>query len=80
MLHDSQVGNRCGEELLDELVGISPNLYNFDGENDWEFSSTVLLLLKYWNGIKACVENGNAECRNEFVRILNRMAISHGEM
>jgi hypothetical protein len=79
MLHSGQVGNRCGEELLDELVGISPALYNFDGENDWEFSSTVLLLLKYWDGVKVCVENGNTECRNEFVRILNRMAISHGK-
>jgi hypothetical protein len=78
MLHSGQVGNRCGEELLDELVGISPNLYNFDNENDLEFSSTVLILLKYWNGIKACVEKGNTEYRNEFVRILNRMAISHG--
>jgi hypothetical protein len=79
MLHDSQVGNRCGEELLDELVGISPNLYNFDNENDLEFSSTVILLLKYWNGIKACVEKGNTETRSEFVRILNRMAISHSK-
>lgn len=56
MLHSGQVGNRCGEELLDEFVGISPNLYNFDNENDLEFSSTVLILLKYWNGIKACVK------------------------
>jgi hypothetical protein len=78
MLHDSQVGRRCGEELLDELVGVSPNLYNFDSENDLEFSSTVLLLLKYWNDIKASVENGNIEYRSEFIRILNRMAISHG--
>jgi hypothetical protein len=79
MLHGGQVGNRSGEELLDELVGFSSALYNFDGENDLEFSATVLLLLKYWNGIKACVENGNGECRSEFVRILNRMAISHGK-
>ena len=79
MLHDSQVGNRCGAELLDELVGFSSALYNFDGENDFQFSATVLLLLKYWNGIKACVENGNSEYRSEFVRILNRMAISHGK-
>jgi hypothetical protein len=72
MIQGHQVGNRCGEELLDELVGISPNLYNFDNENDLEFSSTVVLLLKYWNGIKACVEKGNTEFRSEFVRILNR--------
>jgi hypothetical protein len=77
MIQSHQVGHRCGEELLDELVGISPNLYNFDNENDLEFSSTVILLLKYWNGIKACVEKGNTEFRSEFVRILNRMAISH---
>jgi hypothetical protein len=64
---------------MDELVGISPNLYNFNNENDLEFSSTVILLLKYWNGIKAYVENGNTEYRSEFVRILNRMAISHGK-
>ena len=79
MQHDSQVGNRRGEELLDELVGLSPNLYNFDSEDDLEFSSTVLLLLKYWNDIKASVENGNTEYRSEFIRILNRMAISHGK-
>ena len=79
MQHDSQVGNRRGEELLDELVGISPNLYNFDSDNDLEFSSTVLLLLKYWNDIKESVENGNTEYRSEFIRILNRMAISHGK-
>lgn len=63
--------------MLDELVGISPTLYNFDGENDLEFSSTVLLLLKYWIGIKGSVEKGNTECRSEFVRILNKMAISY---
>jgi hypothetical protein len=32
MLLDSQVENRCGAELLDELVGFSSTLYNFDGE------------------------------------------------
>ena len=79
MQHDSQVGNRRGEELLDELVSLSPNLYNFDSDNDLEFSSTVLMLLKYWNDIKESVENGNTECRSEFIRILNRMAISHGK-
>jgi hypothetical protein len=79
MLHNGQVGSCRGEELLDELVGISPSLYNFDGENDLEFSSTVILLLKYWNNIKACVEKGNTEYRSEFIRILNRMAISHGK-
>jgi hypothetical protein len=79
MIQNRQVLNRCGEELLDELVGISPSLYNFDNENDLEFSSTVVLLLKYWNGIKARVEKVNTEFRSEFVRILNRMAISHSK-
>jgi hypothetical protein len=79
MLHNRQVGNRHGEELLDELVDISPSLYNFDDENDLEFSLTVILLLKYWNNIKASVEKGNTEYRSEFIRILNRMAISHGK-
>jgi hypothetical protein len=79
MTQGHPVGHRGGEELLDELVGISPNLYNFDTENDFEFSSTVILLLKYWNGIKSCVEKGNTEFRSEFVRILNRMAISHSK-
>jgi hypothetical protein len=74
MLH----GDRRGEELLDELVGISTSLYNFDSENDLEFSSTVLLLLKYWNDIKESVENGNAEYRSEFIRILNKMVVSDG--
>jgi hypothetical protein len=77
MLHGDPVGNRRGEELLDELVGISPSLYNFDSGNDLEFSSTVLLLLKYWNDLKASAEDGNTEYRGEFIRILDRMAISH---
>ena len=27
------------------------------------------MLLKYWNDIKASVENGNTECRSEFIHI-----------
>jgi hypothetical protein len=78
MLHGGQVGNPRGGELLDELVGVSPSLYNFDNENDLEFSWTILLLLKYWNDMKDSVENGNAEYRSEFIRILNKMVISYG--
>jgi hypothetical protein len=78
MLQNVEVKTQRGAELLDELVGVSPNLYNFDKESDLEFSSTVILLLKYWNGIKECVEKGNTEYRSEFLRILNRMAILHG--
>ena len=79
MLHSVQVKVRRGTELLDELAGVLPNLYNFSSESDLDFASTVILLYRYWSGIKACVEKGNAESRSEFIRILNRIAILHGK-
>jgi hypothetical protein len=77
MLHSVQAKSRRGAELLDELAGVLPNLYSFNSESDLDFASTVILLHKYWNGLKECVERGNTECRSEFVRILNRMAALH---
>ena len=77
MLHSLQLKNRCGAELLDELAIVLPNLYSFNSERDLDFASTVILLLKYWNDIKAGVDKGKTECRSEFIRILNRMAILH---
>jgi hypothetical protein len=79
MLHSVKVQARRGTELLDELAGVLPNLYSFNIESDLDFASTVILLHKYWNGIKAYVEKGNAECRSEFIRILNKMAVLHGQ-
>ena len=79
MLHSVQVKVRRGAELLDELAGALPNLYNFSSASDLDFASTVILLYRYWNSIKACVEKGNTESRSEFIRILNRMAILHGK-
>ena len=79
MLHSVKVQARRGTELLDELTGVLPNLYSFDSENDLDFASTVILLNKYWTDLKARVEKGNAECRSEFIRILNRMVTLHGK-
>jgi hypothetical protein len=77
MLHSVKVQARRGTELLDELTSVLPNLYSFDGESDLDFASTVILLHKYWNDLKAHVEKGNTECRSEFIRILNRMGTLH---
>jgi hypothetical protein len=77
MLHSVKVQARRGTELLDELTSVLPNLYSFNSESDLDFASTVILLHKYWNDLKAHVEKGNTECRNEFIRILNRMVTLH---
>jgi hypothetical protein len=77
MLHSVKVQARRGTELLDELTSVLPNLYSFDSESDLDFASTVILLHKYWNDLKAHVEKGNTECRREFIRILNRMGTLH---
>ena len=79
MLHSLQLKPRRGAELLDELADVLPNLYSFNSEMDSDFASTVILLHRYWNDIKPCVEKGNTEYRSEFIRILNRMAILHGK-
>src|SRR5260370_16896986 len=52
---------------------------SFNSESDLDFASTVILLHKYWNDLKARVEKGNTECRSEFIRILNRMVTLHGK-
>jgi hypothetical protein len=77
MLHSVKVQARRGTELLDELPSVLPNLYSFNSESDLDFASTVILLHKYWNDLKAHVEKGNTECRSEFIRILNRMVTLH---
>jgi hypothetical protein len=76
MLHNVKVQTRRGTELLDELTGVLPNLYS---ESDLDFASTVILLHKYWNDLKAQVEKGNTECRSQFIRILNRMVTLHSK-
>jgi hypothetical protein len=79
MLHSLHQKNRRGAELLDELVNVLSNLYGFDIEHDLDFASTVILLCKYWDDIKAASYKNNKECRREFIRILNRMAILNGK-
>jgi hypothetical protein len=79
MLHTLQLKNRRGIGLLDELASVLSNLYSFDNEGDLDFASTIILLLKYWDDVKTNVNKGNTECRSELIRILNRMAILHGE-
>jgi hypothetical protein len=79
MLHSLQQKNRRGTELLDELASVLSNLYSFSIEDDLDFSSTIILLCKYWDDIKSASNKNNKECRNEFIRILKRMAILHGE-
>ena len=78
MLHSLQLKKTVVERnSLDELAIVLPNLYSFNSAGDLDFASTVILLLKYWNVIKASVDKYNTECRSEFTRILNRMAILH---
>jgi hypothetical protein len=79
MLHSLQLKNSRGVELLDELASVLSNLYSFDSEGDLDFASTIILLLKYWDDIKAHLNKDNAEWRRELIRILNRMAILHGK-
>jgi hypothetical protein len=78
MLHGLQVKNRRGAELLDELASVLSNLYGFNIEQDLDFASAVILLCKYWDDIKAATDKNNKECSSEFIRILKRMAILHG--
>src|SRR5271155_4613443 len=79
MLHIVKVQARRGTELLDELAGVLPNMYSFNNESDLDFASTVILLYRYWNDLKARVEKGNTECRSAFIRILNKIATLHGK-
>ena len=79
MLYNLQLKTRRGTELLDELASVLSNLYSFNSEGDLDFASTIILLCRYWDDIKAHVNKANAECRSEFIRILNKMAISHGK-
>jgi hypothetical protein len=79
MLHSLQLKNRRGMELLDELASVLSNLYSFNSEGDLDFASTVILLCRYWDDIKAQTGKGNTEFRSKFIRILNRMAILHSK-
>ena len=79
MLHSLQLKNRRGIELLDELASVLSNLYSFNSEGDLDFASTIILLCRYWDDIKAHIGKGNTEFRSKFIRILNRMAILHGK-
>ena len=79
MLRSLQLKNRRGDRILDELANALSNLYSFNSEGDLDFVSTISLLLKYWNDIKTNVDKDNTECRSEFIRILNRMAVLHRE-
>ena len=79
MLHSLQLKNRRGIELLDELASVLSNLYSFNSEGDLDFASTIILLCRYWDDIKAHIDKGNTEFRSKFIRILNRMAILHGK-
>ena len=55
------------------------NLYSFNSEGDLDFVSTIILLRRYWDDVRGHVDNGNTECRSEFIRILNRMVTLHGK-
>jgi hypothetical protein len=79
MLDNLQLKIRRGSELLDELASVLPNLYSFDSEGDLEFSSTIILLHRYWEDLKGRVDDGKTEYRKEFIRILNKMAALHGK-
>jgi hypothetical protein len=79
MLRSSRLKACRGTELLDELANILSNLYSFNKENDLDFASTIVLLHKYWDDVKKCIDN-NSELRSEFIRILHKMAIVYGDL
>jgi len=64
---------------LDELANILPNLYGFNKENDLDFASTIVLLHRYWDHLKERIDS-NSELRNEFIKILHKMAILYGDV
>lgn len=53
--------------------------YSFNNENDLDFASTIILLRRYWDKLKERTGN-NSELRNEFIRILHKMAILYGDL
>ena len=59
MLHSLQLKNGRGTELLDELASVLSNLYSFNNEGELDFVSTVILLLKYWDDIKAHIDGAD---------------------
>jgi hypothetical protein len=79
MLRSSRLKTCRGTELLDELSNILPNRYSFNKDNDLEFASTILLLNRCWDNTKERADN-NSELRREFIRILHKVAILHGEV
>ena len=79
MLRSTRLKARRGTELLDELASILSNVYSFNKENDLDFASTIILLRRYWDKLKERTSN-NSELRNEFIRILHKMAILYGDL
>jgi hypothetical protein len=79
MLRSSRLKTGRGTELLDELARILPILYNFNKENDLDFASTILLLLRYCDNLKESIDQ-NSELRSKFIRILHNMAIAFDEI
>jgi hypothetical protein len=79
VLYNLQLKTRRASELLDELASVLSNLYSFNSEGDLDFVSTIILLRRYWDDVRGHVDNGNTKCRNEFMRILNKMVILYGK-
>ena len=79
MLRSSRLKACRGTELLDELANILHNLYGFNKENDLDFASTIVLLHRYWDNLKERIDS-NSELRNEFVKILHKIAILYGDV
>jgi len=79
MLRSSRLKACRGTELLDELTNILPNLYRFNKENDLDFTSTIVLLHRYWDNLKERIDN-NWELRIEFIQILHKMAVLYGDV
>jgi hypothetical protein len=78
MLRNTRLKACRGTELLDELASILSNIYSFNKDNDLDFASTIILLLRYWDSLKERTDN-NSELRSEFIRILHKMAIFYGD-
>jgi hypothetical protein len=79
MLYNLQLKTRRGTELLDELASVLSNLYSFNSEGDLDFVSTIILLRRYWDEVRGHVDKGKTECRSEFIRILQKMAILYSK-
>jgi hypothetical protein len=56
MLHSAKVNRAVERNYWRSWAKVLPNLYSFNSESDLDFASTISLLHKYLNDLKASVE------------------------